>query len=272
MMRTRLSAGIVLATLLCAAPAPLAAQRGPAPAVTRLPADVIATACAPTVVFDRPVPSLMVTGGQDGYTHASYGPGALLAINGGSDNGIEIGQEFFVRRPQPERGAPVSRNNPATVRTAGWVRVYATDAKMSLVTVSHACDTIDIGDYLEPFALPQVAVPDADPPKPQRENYGQIMLGTDRRSSFAKDDFFIINRGSTQGVTVGTRVMIYRDKGRREAAKRTAANALPKGIVPEFLYELGEAVVVDVRPETSTVRALVARDALLAGDWVALRK
>jgi len=272
MTRTPLSAGLALAGVLLAAAPPLAAQRGPAPAISRLPADVIAMACAPTVVFTAPVPSLLITGGQDGYSHYSYGPGALITINGGSDNGIEVGQEFFVRRPQPGRAAGVSRNNPATVRTAGWVRVYATDPKMSLVTVSHACDTIDVGDYLEPFAVPQVGVPDADPPKPQRENYGQIMLGTDRRSSFAKDDFFVIDRGSAHGVTVGTRVMIYRDKGRMEAGRRTAENALPKGIVPEFLYELGEAVVVDVKAETSTVRALVARDALLAGDYVALRK
>jgi len=271
MTRTSFSAGLVLAAVVLAA-APVGAQHGPAPEVTRLPADVIGMACSPTLVFENPVRSLLITGGQDGYTHHSYGPGALLTMNAGTDNGIEVGQEFFVRRPQSGRATRVSRENPATIRTAGWVRVYATEAKMSLVTISHACDSIDVGDYLEPFVLPQVGTPDADPPKPQKENYGQIMTGTDRRTIFAKDDFFLIDRGSAHGVTVGTRVMIFRDKRRTEAARRTAENDLPKGIVPEFLYEVGEAVAVDVKADTSTVRVLMAHDALLVGDYVALRK
>ena len=41
--------------------------------------------------------------------------------------------------------------HPAIIRTAGWIRIYAVDPTMSLATISHACDTIDIDDYLEPF-------------------------------------------------------------------------------------------------------------------------
>jgi hypothetical protein len=48
---------------------------------------------------------------------------------------------------------------------------------------------------------------------------------------------------------------------------------LPDEIVtPEFLYELGEAVVVDVKPEVSTLRAMSSRTSFLTGDYVALRK
>jgi len=43
-------------------------------------------------------------------------------------------------------------------------------------------------------------------------------------------------------------------------------------ITPEFLYELGEAVVVDVKPELSTLQAMSARSAFISGDYVALRK
>ena len=42
--------------------------------------------------------------------------------------------------------------------------------------------------------------------------------------------------------------------------------------MPEFLYDLGEAVVVDVKPEVATVKVLEARDAMLSGDYIALRK
>ena len=266
------STRILVTAGLMAAGAPLVAQRGQAPVMTHLSAEVIALACAPTLLFETPSPSLLITGGQDSFTRQAYGPGDLITINGGSDNGIEVGQEYFVRRVQPGRDARMSRTNPASLRTAGWVRVYAVDKTMSLVTVTNACDTINVGDYLEPYVEPQVPVADANPPKPQRENYGHIMLGADRRTSFAQNDFFVIDRGANHGVTLGERVIIYRDKRKLEQTYRSTENRLPKGIVPEFLYELGEAVVIDVKPEMSTLKVTLARDAMLAGDYVALRK
>jgi hypothetical protein len=267
----RLASIFVTAGLL-AASAPLAAQRAPAPVMTHLPPDVIALGCAPTLVFEVPSPSLLVTGGQDSFTH-SHAPGDLITINGGSDNGIEIGQEYFVRRVQPGRNARVSRANPASVQTIGWVRVYAVDKTMSLVTVTNACgNPFNVGDYLEPYTEPKVPVADANPPKPQRENYGHIMLGADRRTIFGQHDYFTIDRGSDHGVTLGERVVIFRDKKKMEQANKSSENRLPKDIVPEFLYDLGEAVVVDVKPEMSTLKVTLARDAMMAGDYVALRK
>jgi hypothetical protein len=273
MSRTRRQTLAFFTAALLAAATPLVAQRGPAPEMTHLPADVIAQACAPALAFERPLQSLLVTGGQDAVTRHVYGPGDLVTINAGKDNGIEVGQEYYVRRLQAPRGTSMSRTTPGSIRTVGWVRVYAVDKTMSLVTVSHACDALNVGDYLEPFTLPQPPTPDANPPKPQRENYGHILIGTDRRTMFAKNDFFTVDRGSDHGVTVGARFIVYRDKRRMETLYLSAIKELPDEITtPEFLYELGEAVVVDVKPEVSTVKALFARDAFLSGDYVALRK
>jgi hypothetical protein len=253
--------------------APAAAQTGPAPTPTHLGAEVIALACAPTLAFERPLASLLITGGQDASTRHGFHPGDLITINGGSDNGIEVGQEYYVRRVQAPRGTGISRATPATIGTVGWVRVYAVDKTMSLVTVSHACDTIDIGDYLERFSVPDPPTPDANPAKPQKENYGHILIGKDRRTMFAKNDFVTIDRGSDHGVTLGARFMVFRDKRRMETKRLLAVKELPDEIVtPEFLFEIGEAVVVEVKPESSTVQVLNARSALLSGDYVALRK
>src|SRR6185503_6378843 len=132
---------------LLAAATPLVAQRGPAPEITRLPADVIAQACAPALAFERPLQSLLITGGQDSVTRHVYGPGDLVTINAGSDNGIEVGQEYYVRRLQAPRGTSMSRTSPGSIRTVGWGRVYAVDKTMSLMTISHACDAMNVGDY-----------------------------------------------------------------------------------------------------------------------------
>ena len=271
MTMSRRSACIFVICLMAAAP--LSAQQRLSAGMSHVPEEVLSMACSPTLAFEAPAPSLLITGGQDSFIRHSYGPGDLITINAGTDNGIEVGQEYFVRRAQQSRSGAISHANPATVKTSGWVRVYAVDKTMSLVTVTHACDTMNVGDYLEPFALPVVPVADANPPKQQRENYGHIVLGTDRRTMFSKDDFFVIDRGSDHGVTVGMRVIIYRDKKLVEKANKSSENVLPKEVViPEFLYELGEAVVVSVSPEISTVKVTIARDALLSGDYIALRK
>jgi hypothetical protein len=197
----------------------------------------------------------------------------LITINGGADNGIEVGQEYYVRRVQAPRGSGISHTTPATIRTAGWVRVYAVDKTMSLVTVSHACDSIDIGDYLEPFRIPAPPTADANPAKPQKNNYGHLLMGADRRTMFAKNDFVTIDRGSDHGVTLGARFRVFRDKRRMETKRLLAVKELPDEIItPEFLFEIGEAVVVEVKPDISTAQIMNARSALLSGDYVALRK
>jgi hypothetical protein len=237
--------------------ASLSAQRGPAPSGSHLAREVLAQACAPGMVFEPPPMPLRITGGQDSIVKQTYAPGDLITVNAGTDNGIEVGQEYYVRRVQPAERRAVTRDNPATISTTGWIRIYAVDTQMSLATIVHACDTINVDDYLEPFVVPAVPAPeDTAGVKPQRSNYGRIMLGTDRRLSFGKGDFFIVDRGSDHGVTIGARFVVYHDK-------LTAEN---------FLFDLGEAVAVEVRPETSTLQVTVSRDAFRAGDYVAIRK
>jgi hypothetical protein len=255
-MRSRYAVFVSAAAAALAIAAPLSAQRGPAPAASQLSPEVMALACAPGMVLEPPPTPLRITGGQDSFVRWSHAPGDLLTVNAGTDNGIEVGQEYFVRRVQAAERRPVTRDNPATIRTTGWIRIYAVDTRMSLATVLHACDTIEIDDFLEPFVLPTVPAPDQATIKPQRSNYGRIILGTDRRRSFGKGDFFIVDRGSDHGVTPGSRFVVYHDKQQAE----------------NFLYDLGEAVAVDVRPETSTLRVLISRDAFRAGDYVAIRK
>ena len=59
---------------------PAFAQRGPAATATKLPADVLSLACAPSLTYEAPVPSLLVTGGQDGHTRKAFAPGDLITI------------------------------------------------------------------------------------------------------------------------------------------------------------------------------------------------
>jgi hypothetical protein len=254
-MTSRCALGILVGAGLLAA-TPAGAQRAPAPGATGLPAEVLSLACAPSLTYVEPAVSLRVTGGQDSFVRRSYVPGDLVTIDAGTRNNVSVGQQFFVRRPQVSRSEPITRDTPAIIRTAGWIQVYAVDERMSLATIVHACDTIEVGDYLEPFVLPQVPTPAADRPGAQRENYGRVLMGQDRRRSFGRGDYLIVNRGSDHGVAVGTHFVLYRDK-------RIGEN---------FLFELGEAVAMDVKPDSATLQVMTSLDAIQEGDYVAMRR
>jgi hypothetical protein len=251
--RTRVAATAALLTALTGV---AAAQRGPAPGMTNLPSDVLAAVCAPRVAYDVPDQALRITGGQDSFTRRVFAPGDLVTINAGTDHGIEVGQEYAVRRLQVEANQRPTRMTPGNIRTAGWIKVYAVDKELSLATIVHACDTIDRDDYLEPFVMPVVPKPSATEAKPQRDDYGRILFGADYRRSFAKGDLFIIDRGADYGIVPGDRFVIYRNRQVSE----------------NFLYDLGEAVAIEVGPDTSTLQATMSRDAFREGDYVALRK
>jgi hypothetical protein len=252
-MTSRTCAAIAMAAVLSSAT--VAAQHGPPATPANLPADVIALACAPRAAFAPPDTPLRVTGGQFSAVRVMHAPGDLVTINAGSQNGIQVGQEFYTRRILVSRREAITRQTPGTMITTSWIRVYAVDDTLSLATITHACDTIEIGDHLEPFKLPTMPKIVANRTKPQRDNYAHVMLGNSRRGSFGKGDFFIMDRGSDHGVEPGTQFVLYRNKEQPS----------------NFLYDLGEAVAVDVTPETATLLVTVSRDSIEEGDLVAIR-
>ena len=246
-----------------------AAQRAPAPVSVNLPPEIVSLACAPSLTFEDPPRPMRVTGGQDSDVRRIFAPGDLLTINAGSNNGIEVGQEYYTRRVVPLEKRAIGRDNPATLRTTGWIRVYAVDRRMSLATIVHPCDAIEPGDFLVPFALPEPPAA-AEAPAAQRGNYGRVVSGNDNRTSFGRGDYFVVDRGSDHGVTMGAQFVVYRDHRRRETF--LYPGSLDEPLPRNFLYELGEAIAVEVRPEMSTLHITLSRDAFIVGDWVAIRK
>ena len=173
-------------TMLVAAALPALAQRGPAPTTTALPPEVVALACAPTITYERPTASLRISGGQETVARTVHAPGDLVTINAGTRDGITVGQEFYTRRVLASGVEDVGHNNPATIRTTGWIRVWAVDEDMSLATISHACDAVGVDDYLEPFVAPTVPAASQATGPPERGNYGLVLSGQDRRTQFGR--------------------------------------------------------------------------------------
>jgi len=227
-------------------------------------------ACAPSLETAKPgsapAPLYRVIGSQDTVIRDLLGPGDTLVISGGSNAGLEAGQRFFVRRRMTAHGVT---EMPTTVHTAGWVQILGVDTALATATVLHACDGILLDDYLEPFIAPTIAARAVPGSTPQYENMGRIMTGIEGLQTAAAGQVMTINRGSNAGVVPGQRFLVFRDKRdqRVESTGRSQTFATATSSLP--LVEIGEVLVVAVRPDDATVQVLGSKDAVTMGDLIA---
>jgi hypothetical protein len=240
-----------LFTLLALAPIAAAAQ---APDRVLTPLEMQA-ACGPPTSLQVPAEPLHVIGSQDPENRFVFGTAELLVLDGGSARGVQLGQQFVVRRPiiQGE-----DRKNFAAIHTNGWLRVVSLNETTALARVEHFCDAITAGDYLEPFVAPSLPA-DLDRNNPTGEldftALGRIVMGPENTNSGAAGGLMLIEPGG-QPLQAGARFAVYRDPH---------VTGMP-------LASVGEGVVLSVGPTMALTKITRSRDAIVTGDYVVPRK
>jgi hypothetical protein len=216
----------------------------------------IAVACAPPPSFDDvPSHALRVLGSQDSMPRALFGNRDLLVVSGGTAAGVQLGQEFFIRRQIRSGGRWAQRG----AMTLGWLRVVAVNDTSAVGLVDHVCSGIVADDYLEPFAIPDVSAAfekNETAGEPDFGVLGHIVAGNENRETVGTGDLVLIDWGQDQGLTPGSRFAIYRDVG---------VGRLP-------LASIGEGVVISTSGKMALTRVTRARDVVYSGDYIALRK
>jgi hypothetical protein len=212
-------------------------------------------ACAPAGLPVPPLAGMRVIGG---YVHGRimYAPGDALIVNAGASQGLQRGQQYFVRRPLND--ASIKRPKVGAVygvHTAGWVTIVDVKDAMAVATVTHACDGIMEGDFLEPYtepALPQPALAGT----PDFEHPASVMMADERRQTGYPGLIMLIDRGTDGGVRAGQTVTIYRE---------TLNGQGP-------VIDVARATVLSVNSRTSVVRVEFSREAIYLGDLVAIHR
>src|SRR6185295_10456338 len=145
----------VLTTAFLAAAATAGAQgAAPAPAMSQIEFS-IACAPPPTLAAD-PDKAPRIVGSQDTSPRTVFGGSDLLVLDGGTKAGLQLGQQFFVRRAN---SFGMYRFQPAHHRgakTLGWVHVVAVNEATAIAQIDHTCGDLLAGDYLEPLVAPAV--------------------------------------------------------------------------------------------------------------------
>ena len=228
-------------TILCAA-LPAAAQ-------DLSPSIRSSAACAPVGSVGSSDAPVVLAFGE---SRMLYYAGDRVTITAGSEQGLENGQRFFVRRPLLIEGMPHGEH------TAGWLRIVDTHQSSATAVVDFSCDAIAIGDRIEPFTdetLPGEIERTDSTGTLDFSKSATVLFGNDGRQMAGGRDFMLAKIGRKNGVTPGTRYAIYHS---------LMANHEPN-------VSFGEAVVVQVEGDRSLLRITEAHDAVRSGDTLVLR-
>jgi hypothetical protein len=185
--------------------------------------------------------------------HQAFGVHDSLVVGAGSDQGLQVGQLFYVRRLTKRSELPVGGSHPQALLTAGWVRLTAVHASRSVAEIVQSCTGFMLGDYLEPFAPPDVPAP-VGSPEPDYSRTARLLFGDEGRRTVAAGDLMLIDRGAGDGLVAGQRLTIFR------------AHYGEGGPVTT----IGEAIAVEPMPTMTMIRVTTSRGPLYGGDLVAL--
>jgi hypothetical protein len=201
--------------------------------------------------------SLRVGAGRE-HGKSMFGPGDVLIIKGGTSQGVKAGQEYFVRRLVADRFMAPGADGvqPSSIHTAGWIRITDVQGDSATATITKACDSIEEGDFLEPFEKVTLPPSPAAAGEPDFNNPGHLVLGDERRQMAAQGNMMVLDRGSDHGLRAGQRLTVFRTTG--------------GGTGP--IARIAEATAMVVHPETTIIRIDKTSDAVVVGDLVAIHR
>jgi hypothetical protein len=221
---------------------------------TIMPAHVM---CADLLLPALPTPTRRIAGAHSPEVRLAMNRGDLAVLPRLPEDGYAVGQRYLVQRmPSGERANLPKEGGYVPIRTLGWLTVTAVDDNNAMGLIDYACDAIEPDDFLVAYVEPVLPSPDPAMPAPDFTERVQILPGEDGKQMFGAGDMFSIARGTDDGVAVGARYAIYRD--RRDGKP---------------LVHVGEAIAAD--PSASTAKLILTRmlsDAVEVSDIAVPRR
>ncbi len=221
----------------------------PRPVLVAVPDHDPAAVCGPAEA-DGPVPAFgTIRSRQDEKTQGFFAAGDELLIEGGSQSGLDIGQNFVVRRRYQttlttRKGVIVEGEH-----SSGLLQIVSVEPQSSTAVVVYSCDEMMAGDYLVPFT-PDPIRPMDPVGMPAFENAAKILFADAGQMVGAPRRMMVIDRGTEHGLLPGQRLTLFR-RSRFSGAKPAV---------------VGEAVIVAARKNSATVRVEQATDVIFFGD------
>jgi hypothetical protein len=234
-------------------PIPLPPPPVVAPSLRPVPPYDLGAICGPSLAADAGPPIAHLMGSRYDATRMLYAKGDVVLVDGGLAAGLHAGDNFVVRRRfkavMPEADAPKRYEGE---HSAGLLQIAEVRGDSADAIVVHACSAFGPGDYLAPF-VPTLVTSRQPRGTPDYEQAGRVLLADEGQQFGAPNRMVVIDLGQNRGAQPGQRLTVFRRHPDNGPA----------------VIDVGEVVVVAVRPDSATVRIEYARDAIYLGDLVA---
>lgn len=250
--------------------------------------------CSGFITMKGPDMTHLIVGAEDEKNKSQFAEGDIVYINQGLKHGVAAGAEYSVLRPLGKVKNQITKENVGKyVGELGRVRVLIPHEETSTAQIVFSCDTILIGDVLEPFV--ERASPVArerrefDPSYRKGSPSGYIVLAKDDIMALGAGHIVHIDLGKDAGVKPGDYFTIYRDFtnfglgglwGEKEVDPSYSAGlpkyssrkkkAVRQREMPK--KALGQLVVFSVHDRAAVAKILYNREEIAIGDEVKLQR
>jgi hypothetical protein len=230
--------------------------------------------------------------GEESDPTTIYSENNYVYLSKGASQGVKVGDEFLVMRPETDPVAFDWFNGESSIlramgrhwRDIGRVKVVVAGKDVATALVVYACEHFERGDYVLPAAeRPAPALKSAKDfdrfAPPSGKSNGLVMSSKEFSSTLGQHDVLYINLGTGQGTKVGDYVRFYRyQASKRELVYQARGiqdhifgfGKAPKLYKPTDLPRevLGEGVVLRSSPTSSTVLVMHCLREIYLGDSV----
>ena len=184
------------------------------------------------------------------------GPGEVLHIDAGEEDGVTAGQNLVVRRrfQTGDLQAP-KKLQTFGEQTVGLIQILDVKEASASAVVVRACAEIVAGDSIERY-VKQPAFFAVAEGRPYFDEPAKIAFGEHGQSAASAGQMMVIDRGVMQGLLRGQRLTIFR--------RPTGLDGPP--------LKIGDGVIIAVRSDSATIRIDRTTDAVIVGDLVAMHR
>jgi hypothetical protein len=162
------------------------------------------------------LPSLRIVSGQN-RVKESLSDGDVVYLNGGTAEGVETGNEYFILQQGQVVSHPISGKEIGDLfLRVGRAKVMTSQEHSSIAQITYSCDEIRYGFALAPYApipipwniervdeLP-LYLPESTKPT------GRIIWAEDRLESTGRNNVIYIDLGAGHQLSPGDKVWVYR--------------------------------------------------------------
>jgi len=262
------------------------------PAVSTASPDYSSVYCSNFVTSDLGRQDSYLISGEESNSKLIFGLRDYVFINRGSNQGVRVGDRYSVFRPEEDLAKvqwfkwqdKLIKAMGTLYKDTGQLKVLNVQPNVSTAEIIFACDYLQRGDLISPFqerpSPPYKPASAFDVFAPvSGKSVGMLVRGKEFSQLYGKLSTVYVNLGTNQGVRVGDYLRVFRYQGSHaqlapsfedfqyamygfgSAPVKYQWNDLPRDI-------LGEGIVLNVGPNSSTLLITLCRIDMWAGDYV----